>query len=69
VVTAERNVTVQLPADFPVGLCTVVIAERPRPLTPVDISKIMLNLPVHDCGPWPKGFTASREQIYDEDGR
>ncbi len=22
-------------------------------------------LPVHDPGPWPKGFTVSREQIYD----
>ena len=22
-----------------------------------------------DPGPWPKGFTASREQLYDDDGR
>ena len=26
-------------------------------------------LPPHDPGPWPKGFSVSREQIYDEDGR
>ena len=25
--------------------------------------------PPHDFGPWPEGFTVSREQIYDEDGR
>ena len=26
-------------------------------------------LPVHDPGPWPAGFTASREQLYDDTGR
>ena len=26
-------------------------------------------LPPHDPGPWPKGFTVSREQIYDDIGR
>ena len=26
-------------------------------------------LPPHDPGPWPEGFTASREQIYDDMGR
>ena len=26
-------------------------------------------LPPHDPGPWPEGFSVSREQIYDEDGR
>lgn len=25
--------------------------------------------PPHNFGPWPDGFTVSREQIYDEDGR
>ena len=25
--------------------------------------------PPHDFGPWPEGFTVSREEIYDEDGR
>ena len=25
--------------------------------------------PPHDFGSWPEGFTASREQIYGEDGR
>ena len=26
-------------------------------------------LPPHDSGPWPEGFTVSREQIYDDMGR
>ena len=26
-------------------------------------------LPPHDPGPWPEGFTVSREQIYDDTGR
>ncbi len=26
-------------------------------------------LPPHDPGPWPRGFTASRGQIYGDDGR
>ena len=26
-------------------------------------------LPVYDPGPWPAGFTASREQLYDDHGR
>ncbi len=26
-------------------------------------------LPPHDPGPWPRGFTVSREQIYDDMGR
>ena len=25
--------------------------------------------PRHNPGPWPKGFTVSREEIYDETGR
>ena len=25
--------------------------------------------PTYDLGPWPEGFTVSREQIYDDDGR
>lgn len=69
VVTAEHTVTVQLPADFPVGLCTVVVAERPVALVPIDISGLELDLPFHNPGPWPAGFTVSREQIYDDDGR
>ena len=23
-----------------------------------------LELPLHDCGPWPEGFTVRREEVY-----
>ena len=62
VVTAEHTVTVQLPADFPTGLCTVAIAARGESVgdeLPLGLSKI-------ETGPWPDGFTVSREQIYDD---
>ncbi|HVK16042.1 MAG TPA: hypothetical protein VM533_03775 [Fimbriiglobus sp.] len=65
VVTPERTITVQLPPDVPPGVCQVVVVveqsgeQKPFPY----------NLPVYDVGPWPEGFTASREQIYDDDGR
>ena len=29
----------------------------------------VLDLPLHDCGPWPEGFTMRREEIYGDDGR
>jgi hypothetical protein len=65
VVTPDHTITVQLPADVPAGQCRVVVVvdsrggEKPFPY----------NLPVYDVGPWPEGFTVSREQIYDDDGR
>ena len=43
---------------------------------PIDISKQTpgpkrkrLDLPLHDCGPWPEGFAVRRDEIYDERGR
>ena len=37
---------------------------------PIDVSapkrtkRESLDLPLHDCGPWPEGFTVRREEIY-----
>jgi hypothetical protein len=28
-----------------------------------------LDLPLHDCGPWPEGFAVRREEISDDEGR
>jgi len=66
IVTAERTVTVQLPADFPVGLCTVVVAETNGTSTE---DELPFGLTRIETGSWPEGFTASREQIYGDDGR
>lgn len=67
VVTAEHTLTIPVPADVPPGEHRVVIliqsAAPPRP------GSMTANWPVFDLGPWPEGFTASREQIYGDDGR
>jgi hypothetical protein len=40
----------------------VVIDETMKPSAPLVFSS-------HDVGPWPKGFTVRREEIYGGDGR
>ena len=47
------------PGEYKVG---VVIDEATKVRAPLTFSS-------HDVGPWPEGFTASREQIYDDDCR
>ena len=42
------------------------LPEAPRRRRRFSIAEI---LPPHDPGPWPEGFTASREQLYDDRGR
>lgn len=46
----------------------VADAAAPRQSVGRDIS-IQELFPPHDFGNWPEGFSASREQIYGEDGR
>ena len=41
-------------------------AGTPAPRQRFSIREI---LPPHDPGPWPEGFTVSREQTYDDMGR
>jgi hypothetical protein len=70
VVTPERTVTVQLPADVPPGPCGVVVVVEPaNPQPPAARPRFTEGWPAHDVGPWPEGFTASREQLYGDDGR
>ena len=70
VVTAEHTITLKLPDDFPEGECQVVVvaseAKPPaRKLNWADLPPLQML----DIGPWPEGFTVSREQIYGDDGR
>ena len=67
VVSGDHQMTIQVPADVPCGVQQVVVVlEAPSgTLAPVADWK----LPVHDVGPWPAGFTVSREDIYGDDGR
>jgi hypothetical protein len=37
--------------------------------TPKPQKRKRLDLPLHDCGPWPEGFAVRREEIYDDSGR
>ena len=72
VVTPEHTITVQLPPDIPPGPCQVVVVVDPtndQPAARPKSADWLLDLPIHDVGPWPEGFTVSREQIYDDDGR
>jgi hypothetical protein len=68
VVTPEHTLTIQLPPDVPPGPHRVVVViedgKQPPARTPG-----WKDWPAHNLGPWPEGFTASREQIYGDDGR
>ena len=68
VVTPEHTITLTLPDDFPEGKCKVVVHTGDE--TPSRKSgPITANWEIFDIGPWPEGFTASREQLYGDDGR
>jgi hypothetical protein len=71
VVTADHTITLQVPADVPVGQCKVVIVVDaiPQPSSPPPVRPLPFGLTPIDVGPWPEGFTVSREQIYGDDGR
>ena len=62
--------TVSLAEPLPVGehVAQVEIADKlvaQPPLERFDINK----LPVFDLGPWPKGLSLRREDMYGDDGR
>lgn len=68
VVTPDHTITVQLPEDIPPGECRVVVVVEPGQAVNT-AGSFTANWPVHDVGPWPKGFTVRREEIYGDDGR
>ena len=69
VVNADHTITLKLPDDVPEGACQVAVT--------FDEAKESVRKPgpdpttweVFEIGPWPEGFTVSREQIYGDDGR
>jgi hypothetical protein len=46
-----------------------VVDPIPQPPSPPPAKPLPLGLTPIDVGPWPEGFTVSREQIYGDDGR
>jgi hypothetical protein len=69
IVTADHTITVKLPDDIPPGECQVILVFNRNESKPHDALTSFRNWPSHNLGPWPEGFTASREQIYGDDGR
>jgi hypothetical protein len=67
VVTASHTMTIQVPADVLPGTHRVVVVMEPTPQA--NPTGLPFGLTPIDIGPWPEGFTASREQIYGDDGR
>ena len=66
IVTVDEHgmATLRMPPDVTPGdhKVVVVIDEATR-------RRALPGLSSHDVGPWPEGFTASREEIYGDDGR
>lgn len=75
VVTPEHTVTLTLPADIPPGVRDIVVvlpADTPAVTassTPAAHGAFTAGWPVFDLGPWPEGFTVSREQVYADGAR
>lgn len=62
-VAADRTVTVHVPAEVRPGAHVNVLVEY------LPTTELALGLAPVDTGPWPEGFTASREQLYADDAR
>ena len=64
VIDENHRASIDFPADVLPGPHRVVLTiEEEVPVRPP------LTFSAHDVGPWPEGFTVSREQIYDDSGR
>jgi hypothetical protein len=62
-VAPDGTISGQAPREVPPGEYQAPIRlPEPKRREPLD-------LPLHDCGPWPEGFSVRREEIYEDDGR
>ncbi|MBI4580738.1 MAG: hypothetical protein HY718_13610 [Planctomycetes bacterium] len=64
-VRADGSGTIQVPPEIQPGehRAVVVVETETRPAA----GPRRVRLPTYDLGPWPEGFTVSREQIYDDE--
>jgi hypothetical protein len=63
-VAEDRSISGKAPRELPPREYQAPIAvPEPKP------KRRRLDLPLHDCGPWPDGFTVRRKEIYDHEGR
>ena len=63
-VAPDGTISGKAPAEVPPGEY-----DAPLELPARKPKRKALDLPLHDCGPWPDGFTVRREEIYGDDGR
>ena len=66
-VTPDGTLTIHLPPDVPPGKHRIVLKIDEPPVT--GSPRAPLDLPIHDCGPWPKQFSLRREELYGDNGR
>lgn len=66
-VDADGTISGKAPREVPTGeyQARLEVADQKKPRS----KRRPLDLPLHDSGPWPEGFTVRREEIYDDDGR
>jgi hypothetical protein len=72
-VTAEGKLIVPVPPDIPPGEHRVVVVieenmvhEHSDPIEGLEASQGSLDLPIHECGPWPADLTLRRQELYGE---
>jgi hypothetical protein len=63
-VAPDGTISGQAPREVPPGEY-----QAPLRVPKAGQARAPLDLPLHDCGPWPEGFSVRREEIYDDDGR
>lgn len=63
-VAPDGSISGQAPRELPPG-----DYQAPIRLPERKARRRRLDLPSHDCGPWPEGFSVRREEIYGDDGR
>jgi hypothetical protein len=63
-VAEDGSISGKAPREVPPGeyQAPIAVPEQKR-------KRKRLDLPLHDSGPWPEGFSVRREEIYGDDGR
>ncbi len=67
IVTPDGAISTTTPLAAGEYTARIEINEQPNQHPPADLS--LDDLPVHDLGPWPKGLSLRREDMYGDDGR
>lgn len=66
-VSSNGQITISAPLGIEQGEYRVVLVIEEQPLKKA--TRRPLDLPAHDCGPWPENLSLRREDMYDDWGR